>query len=158
MRISKPSTLEKLDRQGLFDISWYINEKKWNSMAYPWSQAHFWWRSLYPTLSDWNLKVSIWPRWITHARLLTVSADSEVSQTQWILGTNISPPFAWLCSAGCSRISDPKDEEVFMAVINGCLSELCLKKPRSCFKVTVVNVARLLQENSGSGIIHLSGA
>ncbi|RDH14001.1 FAD/NAD(P)-binding domain-containing protein [Aspergillus niger ATCC 13496] len=84
--------------------------------------------------------------------------DSEVSQTQWILGADISPPFAWLCSAGCSRISDPKDEEAFRAVINGCFSELCLRKPRSCFKVTVVNVDRLLQGNSGGGIIHLSGA
>ncbi|KAI2812131.1 hypothetical protein CBS115989_10756 [Aspergillus niger] len=42
--------------------SWYINEKKWNSMAYPWSQAHFWWRSLFPTWSDWNLKTAKSPK------------------------------------------------------------------------------------------------
>ncbi|KAJ5555993.1 flavoprotein [Penicillium frequentans] len=37
--------------------SWYINEKQWNAMAYPWTQAHFWWRSLFPTWSDWDLNL-----------------------------------------------------------------------------------------------------
>ncbi|KAJ5288160.1 flavoprotein [Penicillium angulare] len=37
--------------------SWYLNEKKWNAMAYPWTQAHFWWRSLFPTWSDWTSKL-----------------------------------------------------------------------------------------------------
>ncbi|KAJ9266930.1 hypothetical protein DTO195F2_865 [Paecilomyces variotii] len=36
--------------------SWYINEKKWNSMSYPWTQAHYWYRSLFPVWSDWNIK------------------------------------------------------------------------------------------------------
>ncbi|KAJ9291052.1 hypothetical protein DTO021C3_1268 [Paecilomyces variotii] len=36
--------------------SWYINEKKWNSMSYPWTQAHYWYRSLFPVWSDWKIK------------------------------------------------------------------------------------------------------
>ncbi|KAJ6118903.1 hypothetical protein N7471_013523 [Penicillium samsonianum] len=38
-------------------LSWYSNEKKWNSMSYPWSQAHYWFRSLFPVWSDWKIKV-----------------------------------------------------------------------------------------------------
>ena len=43
--------------------SWYIEEttkpgKTWNSMSYPYSQAHFWYRSLFPTWSDWEIAVS----------------------------------------------------------------------------------------------------
>ena len=26
-------------------------------MSYPWTQGHYWWRSLFPTWSDWNIKV-----------------------------------------------------------------------------------------------------
>lgn len=26
-------------------------------MSYPWTQAHYWWRSLFPTWSDWDIKV-----------------------------------------------------------------------------------------------------
>ncbi|KAI9376741.1 monooxygenase [Aspergillus egyptiacus] len=37
--------------------SWYLNSKRWNAMAYPWSQAHYWYRSLFPVWSDWNIKV-----------------------------------------------------------------------------------------------------
>ncbi|KAL2827500.1 hypothetical protein BJY01DRAFT_255663 [Aspergillus pseudoustus] len=37
-------------------MSWYLNDKKWNSMSYPWTQAHFWWRSLFPTWSDWSIR------------------------------------------------------------------------------------------------------
>ncbi|KAJ6081900.1 flavoprotein [Penicillium canescens] len=36
--------------------SWYVNKKGWNAMTYPWSQAHYWYRSLFPTRSDWTLK------------------------------------------------------------------------------------------------------
>ncbi|RDW68959.1 flavin-containing monooxygenase [Aspergillus mulundensis] len=36
--------------------SWYVNEKRWNAMAYPWTQAHFWYRSLFPVWEDWNIK------------------------------------------------------------------------------------------------------
>ncbi|KAK5790837.1 hypothetical protein VI817_008124 [Penicillium citrinum] len=42
-------------------ISWYINDKKWNSMSYPWTQGHYWWRSLFPTWSDWNIKKATKP-------------------------------------------------------------------------------------------------
>ncbi|OJJ07658.1 hypothetical protein ASPVEDRAFT_46910 [Aspergillus versicolor CBS 583.65] len=35
--------------------SWYINDKKWNATAYPWAQAHFWYRCLFPTWKDWNI-------------------------------------------------------------------------------------------------------
>ncbi|GAM34982.1 hypothetical protein TCE0_015r02921 [Talaromyces pinophilus] len=38
-------------------LSWYLNDKSWNSMSYPWTQGHYWWRSLFPTWSDWYIKV-----------------------------------------------------------------------------------------------------
>ncbi|KAJ5341330.1 dimethylaniline monooxygenase [Penicillium brevicompactum] len=38
-------------------LSWYLNDKNWNSMSYPWTQGHYWWRSLFPTWSDWSIKV-----------------------------------------------------------------------------------------------------
>jgi len=43
--------------------SWYVkaNDKEgssWNAMSYPYSQAHFWYRSLFPTWKDWNMIVS----------------------------------------------------------------------------------------------------
>ncbi|PYH91801.1 dimethylaniline monooxygenase, partial [Aspergillus ellipticus CBS 707.79] len=38
--------------------SWYVNEQKWNSSAYPWTQGHYWWRSLFPVWSDWNIKAT----------------------------------------------------------------------------------------------------
>ena len=41
--------------------SWYVRDgeggKKWNAMSYPWSQGHFWYRSLFPTWSDWSFSV-----------------------------------------------------------------------------------------------------
>ncbi|OCL09290.1 FAD/NAD(P)-binding domain-containing protein [Glonium stellatum] len=40
-------------------ISWYLNEKKWNAMSHPWSQSHFWFRSLFPVWPDWSFKVGI---------------------------------------------------------------------------------------------------
>ncbi|KAL4778298.1 hypothetical protein BJX76DRAFT_148886 [Aspergillus varians] len=36
--------------------SWYVNDKRWNAMAYPWTQAHFWYRSLFPVWKDWNIR------------------------------------------------------------------------------------------------------
>ena len=46
--------------------SWYIESgpkgKTWNAMSYPYSQAHFWYRSLFPVWSDWNIAVSPVPR------------------------------------------------------------------------------------------------
>jgi hypothetical protein len=43
--------------------SWYIEKdaekgQTWNAMSYPYSQAHFWYRSLFPTWSDWEFSVS----------------------------------------------------------------------------------------------------
>ncbi|KAJ4245141.1 hypothetical protein NW757_010151 [Fusarium falciforme] len=43
--------------------SWYIegSSKKgqtWNAMSYPYSQAYFWYRSVFPTWSDWAISVS----------------------------------------------------------------------------------------------------
>jgi cation diffusion facilitator CzcD-associated flavoprotein CzcO len=43
--------------------SWYIKSdakkpgQKWNAMSYPYSQAHFWYRSLFPVWSDWKIYV-----------------------------------------------------------------------------------------------------
>lgn len=45
--------------------SWYVTEAKngsregWNAMSYPWSQAHFWYRSVFPIWSDWTYRVSL---------------------------------------------------------------------------------------------------
>lgn len=44
--------------------SWYVkvNDKEggsWNAMSYPYSQAHFWYRSLFPVWKDWNIGVSM---------------------------------------------------------------------------------------------------
>lgn len=42
--------------------SWYVNEgdgRKWNSMSYPWSQGHYWFRSLFPDWSHWEYSVSV---------------------------------------------------------------------------------------------------
>lgn len=44
--------------------SWYVRDanngsgKTWNAMSYPWSQAHFWYRSVFPVWSDWEYRVS----------------------------------------------------------------------------------------------------
>ena len=44
--------------------SWYVKDagddsgETWNAMSYPWSQAHFWYRSLFPVWSDWEYRVS----------------------------------------------------------------------------------------------------
>ncbi|KAL4998898.1 hypothetical protein BDV10DRAFT_62258 [Aspergillus recurvatus] len=50
--------------------SWYVNEKRWNAMAYPWTQAHFWYRSLFPVWKDWNIKLVQKPASQTWKRLL----------------------------------------------------------------------------------------
>ncbi|ETS73027.1 hypothetical protein PFICI_15202 [Pestalotiopsis fici W106-1] len=37
--------------------SWYIRAnggKPWNAMSYPWTQSYFWFRSRFPTWSDWR--------------------------------------------------------------------------------------------------------
>ncbi|KAH8646209.1 hypothetical protein BX600DRAFT_390517 [Xylariales sp. PMI_506] len=43
--------------------SWYVRSvpgaKIWNAMCYPWSQGYFWYRSLFPTWSDWRYSVSL---------------------------------------------------------------------------------------------------
>ncbi|KLJ10608.1 hypothetical protein EMPG_09872 [Blastomyces silverae] len=36
--------------------SWYIQDNKWNPTTYPWSQTYMWYRSLFPTWSDWNIQ------------------------------------------------------------------------------------------------------
>lgn len=43
--------------------SWYVEEsngsgKRWNAMTYPYSQAWFWYRCLFPVWGDWNFIVS----------------------------------------------------------------------------------------------------
>lgn len=42
--------------------SWYVTKladgRTWNSQIYPWSQAHYWWRSLFPVWKDWEFRVS----------------------------------------------------------------------------------------------------
>lgn len=43
--------------------SWYIQtntkaSRTWNAMSYPYSQAYFWYRSLFPVWSDWKIAVS----------------------------------------------------------------------------------------------------
>jgi hypothetical protein len=39
--------------------SWYVDEGEkgaWNASMYPWWQIYFWYRSVFPTWSDWNLR------------------------------------------------------------------------------------------------------
>ena len=44
--------------------SWYVQDaanaggKRWNAMSYPYSQAHFWYRCLFPKWADWEYSVS----------------------------------------------------------------------------------------------------
>ena len=72
--------------------NWYVRKpgqdnSGWNGSTYPWSQAHFWYRSLFPNFDDWEYSVSQYPemQW-TGVRGLT-----------WILGnceteTLVVPP------------------------------------------------------------------
>lgn len=46
--------------------SWYIQtsakaNRTWNAMSYPYSQAYFWYRSLFPVWGDWKIAVSPGP-------------------------------------------------------------------------------------------------
>lgn len=42
--------------------SWYVkkldNGRQWNATIYPWSSAHYWYRSLFPVWKDWQFRVS----------------------------------------------------------------------------------------------------
>lgn len=41
--------------------SWYVRGpggKIWNGMTYPWSQAYYWYESLFPVWRDWEYSVS----------------------------------------------------------------------------------------------------
>lgn len=42
--------------------SWYVTKledgREWNPTIYPWSQAHYWYRSLFPVWKDWQFRVS----------------------------------------------------------------------------------------------------
>lgn len=41
--------------------SWYIRDNgsgmSWNAMSYPWSQTYYWYRSRFPTWTDWSYSV-----------------------------------------------------------------------------------------------------
>ncbi|BDD63132.1 hypothetical protein MAP00_008070 [Monascus purpureus] len=38
--------------------SWYVStNKQWNAIAYPRSQLHYWYRSLFPVWTDWNIEM-----------------------------------------------------------------------------------------------------
>lgn len=42
--------------------SWYTRGpggKTWNGMAYPWTQAYYWYSSLFPVWRDWEYSVSV---------------------------------------------------------------------------------------------------
>lgn len=43
--------------------SWYVHKladgRQWNATTYPWSQAHYWYRSLFPIWKDWQFRVSL---------------------------------------------------------------------------------------------------
>ena len=43
--------------------SWYVKGgvggERWNSMSYPYTQAHFWYRCLFPRWSDWEFSVGL---------------------------------------------------------------------------------------------------
>ncbi|PGH12585.1 hypothetical protein AJ79_04206 [Helicocarpus griseus UAMH5409] len=63
--------------------SWYINANNWNAFMYPWSQAYFWYRSLFPIWSDWKIEVRL--------------APSDNICAQWALGMEIAAQYTdWL--------------------------------------------------------------
>lgn len=43
--------------------NWYVfklpNGKTWNAQIYPWTQAHYWYRCLFPVWKDWQFRVSL---------------------------------------------------------------------------------------------------
>ncbi|KAF9893639.1 hypothetical protein FE257_010951 [Aspergillus nanangensis] len=73
--------------------SWYLNSKGWNAMAYPWSQAHYWYRSLFPIWSHWTIKRVRKPLTPWHHRilfLLPILAASTAALVRLLL------PEVWL--------------------------------------------------------------
>ena len=64
--------------------SWYNAQSKinsgrtWNAMTYPWSQAHYWYRSFFPVWSDWVYTVCS----SDNAFLSTKSRDTDDFQGQ----------------------------------------------------------------------------
>ncbi|KAM5471068.1 putative cyclohexanone monooxygenase [Microsporum ferrugineum] len=47
--------------------SWYTNDKGWNGTTYPWRQSYYWYRSLFPCWSDWDIKgppKKSWGSWL----------------------------------------------------------------------------------------------
>lgn len=66
--------------------SWYVKkasdgsetETTWNAMSYPWSQAHFWYRSMFPVWADWEFRVS-GPRFCCVCLLLTSFSQGRVN-------------------------------------------------------------------------------
>ncbi|OJD13591.1 hypothetical protein AJ78_05960 [Emergomyces pasteurianus Ep9510] len=64
-------------------VSWYIQDNKWNPSNFPWTQAYMWYRSLFPTWSDWKIKLPL--GWIpanhenVRGELLELGVDAKVS-------------------------------------------------------------------------------
>ncbi|KAH7129271.1 hypothetical protein EDB81DRAFT_661866 [Dactylonectria macrodidyma] len=75
--------------------SWYIEGKAggrtWNAMSYPYSQAHFWYRSLFPTWSDWEYSVS-------HPSEIQNGADREIREQSRSDQYPCSVKYLGLCS------------------------------------------------------------
>lgn len=42
--------------------SWYVSKlddgREWNGTIYPWTQAHYWYKCLFPVWKDWQFRVS----------------------------------------------------------------------------------------------------
>ncbi|KAE8143900.1 hypothetical protein BDV38DRAFT_232277 [Aspergillus pseudotamarii] len=72
--------------------SWYQNDKNWNAMAYPWSQAYFWYRSLFPINSHWNVrtrgprKSQIGTYWTIIPILVGLSIAASRTGNIWTVG------------------------------------------------------------------------
>lgn len=80
--------------------SWYGKDtpggRKWFSISYPWTQAHFWYRSLFPVWSDWQYSVG-------SLALVTLASTGQraLTLTQGSVTRKKRSPWAKLLLASC---------------------------------------------------------
>lgn len=79
--------------------SWYVKEdhgRTWNAMSYPYSQVHFWYRSVFPTWKDWKIKVR------TAQAIRTFHADKREQQSS---STSYNRLYIYLAFLGLSFLT-----------------------------------------------------
>lgn len=67
-------------------------------MSYPWTQGHYWWRSLFPTWSDWYIKVRassvLSSGW--HLQLIRYLTESHKAKNPlYLLGHTVGFDLRW---------------------------------------------------------------